>query len=743
MALVTEIENNLTGAAALAAAQLLVATDFTVNPAQGAGTLHPLAPTASVIGVMDAGDQDYFRVQLPAGAMVVLDVDGVTPPLDLTLFIYAPVGEPPLGPITGHSSTDPGSVTPADPFVGFTVSVGGLWSFGLQAVNAATSGSYAFRITLLNAPFALDGTAGQDLLSGALGDDTLRGFGGADHLTGEGGRDRLEGGAGDDTLVGDSTDPGAPGNPGEDTLFGQAGNDLLIGGGARDLLAGGVGNDTLEGGLAGDRLLGGEGHDELHDNTALFGPDGFSDILDGGGGNDTLWGGWADRLLGGAGDDRIILAFERANAILPPSFVDGGTGQDRLVLAARVFSTIELVAGPGGMGTIRAEGAAFGGEQAFAGTVRYLGIEALEITGGSGPDTLMAGEGNDTLAGGGGQRDVIAGGAGDDALYSFRAPFTFFGAATAAEDVLMQGGAGQDTLVLQGSGTGLLDGGDGNDVLIAREGGSAVLLGGEGADTISVSRGQHYAEGGEGEDVLDVAAGDGGPLVLEDLGDGMGFASAPGLMLDFAGFEHRRAIGGAEADLLTGGDGADTLLGGGGADTMIGGRGNDLYLVEEALDLLVEGGGRDTVMATISFALAGGFEDLVLLGTAALTGTGTGADNRITGNAGANTLYGLNGADTLDGGAGADRLFGGAGNDLFILRRGEAQGDRLMDFLGNGASAGDMIRFEGYGAGATLTNLGGTAAATSWRVQGANGSDGFTVVGAPGAFDPAFDAVFA
>ena len=44
---------------------------------------------------------------------------------------------------------------------------------------------------------------------------------------------------------------------------------------------------------------------------------------------------------------------------------------------------------------------------------------------------------------------------------------------------------------------------------------------------------------------------------------------------------------------------------------------------------------------------------------------------------------------------------------------GQATGDTVVDFTGNGAGAGDSLRFVGYGTGATLTNID----ATHWQVN--------------------------
>ncbi|MEQ1577097.1 MAG: CAP domain-containing protein, partial [Hyphomicrobium sp.] len=66
-----------------------------------------------------------------------------------------------------------------------------------------------------------------------------------------------------------------------------------------------------------------------------------------------------------------------------------------------------------------------------------------------------------------------------------------------------------------------------------------------------------------------------------------------------------------------------------------------------------------------STVLGDGAFDLVLLGVAAISGTGNAGDNHLTGNRGANILSGDAGQDTLTGGAGRDVLIGGTGQDIF------------------------------------------------------------------------------
>jgi len=151
--------------------------------------------------------------------------------------------------------------------------------------------------------------------------------------------------------------------------------------------------------------------------------------------------------------------------------------------------------------------------------------------------------------------------------------------------------------------------------------------------------------------------------------------------------------GGAADDSLFGALGADTLDGGTGADRMTGRGGNDVYLVDNAGDAVVElaAGGTDRVDANLSVtALAAQVENLTLLGTGDLSGTGNGLANVITGNIGNNvvtggadndTLIGGSGNDTLVGGADADRLEGGLGNDRYVI--GD-NADTVVELLNQG-----------------------------------------------------------
>ena len=92
----------------------------------------------------------------------------------------------------------------------------------------------------------------------------------------------------------------------------------------------------------------------------------------------------------------------------------------------------------------------------------------------------------------------------------------------------------------------------------------------------------------------------------------------------------------------------------------------------------------------------------------------------------------------LDGQGGVDALTGNAGNDTFVFHVGEADGDMVVDFAGNGASAGDSLQFVGYGAGATFTNID----ATHWQVNYNGGASHEVITFQNGASIDATDFAF-
>jgi hypothetical protein len=164
------------------------------------------------------------------------------------------------------------------------------------------------------------------------------------------------------------------------------------------------------------------------------------------------------------------------------------------------------------------------------------------------------------------------------------------------------------------------------------------------------------------------------------------------------------------ANILTGTARGDYLNGLGGADTMAGDDGNDVYVVNNAGDKVIETNASttqiDMVQSWISYTLGANVENLRLMGTAALNGTGNGLANILYANAGNNVLNGGAGLDTVSyqhatagvtvrlnttaaqatGGSGSDtlanieNLTGSAFGDTLT---GNASGNTLNGRLGN------------------------------------------------------------
>ena len=133
----------------------------------------------------------------------------------------------------------------------------------------------------------------------------------------------------------------------------------------------------------------------------------------------------------------------------------------------------------------------------------------------------------------------------------------------------------------------------------------------------------------------------------------------------------------------------------------------------------------DATNATANaIALTGGSGVNTLTGTALGDSiTGGAAGDGLSGLAGNDTISGLAGNDTITGGAGADTMTGGDGLDTFIFTTlaltqgaGFAAGnttaaniDRITDFVGNGASAGDSIQITAGSVIATGVTTGAAA----------------------------------
>ncbi len=321
------------------------------------------------------------------------------------------------------------------------------------------------------------------------------------------------------------------------------------------------------------------------------------------------------------------------------------------------------------------------------------------LTGGAGGDRLTGGLGNDTYVVNNAADVVVElASQGSDLVQASIATYTlaanvekltyigtgdFAGTGNTLNNVIT-GGAGHDTL-RTGGGNDTIYGSGGNDTVYG-EGGIDLVYGGEGTDKIFGGASNDRLSGDAGDDWL--------------LGEGY-------------------------RDYLYGGTGNDLLDGGGDIDQMVGGTGDDTYVVGTYLDVVTEKAneGIDTVQSSVGYTLAAYVENLVLIGTGAIKGTGNGGHNTIIGNAGANTLSGGSGNDSLDGGAGNDSLIGGQGADTYLVGLGSGS-----DLISNADTdlAADRVLF---GAGVAADQLWFTRSGTNLVVSVLGTSDRATLQG--------------
>ena len=414
-----------------------------------------------------------------------------------------------------------------------------------------------------------------------------------------------------------------------------AGDQLIFDGSAetdgRYYVVAGAGDDVITGGAQGDHI---------------YLQNGGADTANGGGGNDVFYLGgslWSDdKIDGGAGFDTV--------------HVSGGfAGGDTLALTATTMQNVEdFVINSGSFMAVITDDATVA-----AGAT--LTVNASAVTGAftfdgsaetDGQFNIIASSGNDTLTGG----------AGND-TFRMGANFTY-------QDQI-DGGAGIDTVILNGMGDDEIPFTTTTMVNVEK----LVLQSGHVYDLIT--------------DDATVAAGqrllvDGSALHAADTLTFDGSAETDGSF---------KIIGGAGNDFLTGGANNDVFdLAQGGNDHASGGGGDDRIIMGAALtmsDRISGGAGFDTVVldggAAVTFAAATmtGVERLLLDGGhsySLTTNNGTvasgngltvdasalGAGDTLTFNGAAET----NGFFNIIGGAGNDVITGGQDGDLIDLSHG-------------------------------------------------------------------------
>ena len=488
------------------------------------------------------------------------------------------------------------------------------------------------------------------------------------------------------------------GNGLANALFGNSGNNLLDGGAGADSMSGGSGNDIYFVDNAGDAVNEnvGEGNDTVFstahfalsanvENLVLQGGadlqgfgNGLANALFGNSGNNLLdGGGGADSMSDGAGND-VYFADNAGDAVNESA----GQGSDAVFASVNygLTANVETLVLQGG-----ADLQGFGNGLANS-LFGNIGNNLLD--GGAGADAMSGGAGNDTYFVDNAADAVIENaGQGSDAVFAS----INYGLTANVETLVLQGGAD-----LQGFGNALANSIFGNA-------GNNLIDGGAGADSMSGGAGNDTYFVDNAGDVVNENAGQGSDAVFASVNYGL-TANIATMVLQ--GGADLQGFGNTLANSIFGNAGNNLIDGGAGADTMVGGLGNDTYFVDDGLDQVIEnvGAGNDAIFTTAHFVLSANVETLVQQGSADLGGTG---------NALANAIFGNSGNNTLDGQGGADILTGNAGNDTFVFHAGQANGDTVVDFAGNGAAAGDSLQFVGYGPGATFTNID----ATHWQVN--------------------------
>ena len=397
-----------------------------------------------------------------------------------------------------------------------------------------------------------------------------------------------------------------------------------------------------------DNILTGAGDD----NLSGFGG---NDVLNGGGGADLMWGGTGnDTYYVDNSGDKVSEEYGILGG--DGTFYDSGG-------AERVFSSITYSLGK------------------YVENLTLTGLANISATGNSLANILTGNTGNNILDGGQGA-DIMAGGLGNDIYYIDN-----------ANDVTTElSGQGTDSVLTSLSWTLAnnvenlyltgLDNltGKGNTL-------NNLLIGTDGNNTLNGAAGADTLNGGYGDDtyIIDNA----GDAVIEGSGNGndtiyatMSYSLTGKYVesLFLMGTDNINASGNAGINLLVGNTGANVLNGGADADTMNGGAGDDIYYVDNAGDVVVEGngGGTDTIYSAISYSLGGRYVEKLFL---------TGSDNiNATGNAGDNLLVGNSGNNIFNGGAGADSLNGGLGNDTYYV---DNAGDIVIE--GNGGGSDTVI----------------------------------------------------
>lgn len=435
-----------------------------------------------------------------------------------------------------------------------------------------------------------------------------------DLILGKNGNNIINAYGGDDVIFEDG---------GNDVIDAGEGNDIVYAGADNDIVFAQGGDDLVYGGLGDDMIFGGDGHD------AIF-ADGGNDVVFAGSGNDMVTGGYGNDVISGDDGDDMLYGESGNDALF------GRDGNDEL------FGTDGYDLLNGGAGDDLLDG----------------GSEADEMVGGAGDDTYVVDNVADIVT------EAVA--EGIDTVIStidYTLTDTLENLTLSGDAINGIGNDADNTLI-----------GNANDNRLEAKGGNDTLNGGMGADTM-------IGDSGDDLYIVDNA----GDTVIENSAEGIDTVRASVSYtlsdnvehLTLTGSSSINATGNTMDNTLIGNSANNILDGKEGIDTMIGGKGDDVYVVDNAADIVSEyaGEGIDTVRSSVTRTLEETVENLVLTGDNAIDGTG---------NAMANILIGNSANNVLDAKAGSDAMAGYGGDDTYIV-------DNVGDTVYESVDAGDDL----------------------------------------------------